>query len=723
MHRGADYSTPRHIYPKLLFVKPFQLSIVALLTCAIVPLSALAAEPSVDSSLVEPLNVDCDELQSHRGVELKGPWYIRAGLGPEDGLEPAGSTLSSFKTSLPIGFSKLADSIHLESEVAEAWLLLKLPPDCEFGELGVRLENASSALRVDFIGSRGQRLSVEHGVLGNSPDTEVPLWLPTVSPLPPGEETFWVRYQVSNFHHARGGFQYAPVVAAFKDLDDALRWERLRDIGLFGFILMMCIYHFILYALRRKDLSSLAFACLCLVIAARHFVTSRLYQLASEEPTREAFIVLLRLEYLTMYAALFAFGFFIYIILPRPWFKRVVQTLGVFLALYGLVAAFGPPILFTGLISGFYAVLGLSCLLGLVHLIRVVFEGERAALAVLGGVMIVVATALSDVLKTGYLLDIPYLIGYGLGAFLLVQSFILAKRFADAQEAVESSLIVAEEASRLKSEFLANMSHELRTPLNAIVNIPGPLLDHFQTQHLWVCAGCDSVYEDDGESDTEAEDETPDCPECGWTLVAESRSQFVGDIGEHTKFLTRIERSGRHLLNVINDLLDFSKLDAGKMVIYPETHQVVSLVRDAMATLDSLAEQKNLVLKLDDSEAPEFIHCDQVKLTQVLVNLTGNAVKFTGEGGEVNLRIYSTENASLIIEIADTGIGIPEEQLETIFESFRQADGSHTRKHQGTGLGLAISKRIVELHGGEITVASRVGEGSTFTVSLPLQVE
>ena len=114
---------------------------------------------------------------------------------------------------------------------------------------------------------------------------------------------------MSNFHHARGGFQYAPVVAAFKGLDDALRWERLRDVGLFGFILMMCIYHFILYALRRKDLSSLAFACLCLVIAARHFVTSRLYQLASEEPTREAFIVLLRLEYLTMYAALFAFGF------------------------------------------------------------------------------------------------------------------------------------------------------------------------------------------------------------------------------------------------------------------------------------------------------------------------------------------------------------------------------------------------------------------------------
>ena len=194
---------------------------------------------------------------------------------------------------------------------------------------------------------------------------------------------------------------------------------------------------------------------------------------------------------------------------------------------------------------------------------------------------------------------------------------------------------VAEEASQLKSEFLANMSHELRTPLNAIVNIPGPLLAHFSHKDLWVCAGCDSVFEDDGESDPE--EAAPDCPECGWTLVKETQSSFVGNIPEHTKFLTRIERSGRHLLNVINDLLDFSKLDAGKMVIYPENHDGQALVRDAMATLESLAEGKGITLEVDEHAAPKTLYCDQVKLTQVLVNLTGNAVKFTEEGGRVTL--------------------------------------------------------------------------------------
>ena len=195
----------------------------------------------------------------------------------------------------------------------------------------------------------------------------------------------------------------------------------------------------------------------------------------------------------------------------------------------------------------------------------------------------------------------------------------------------------------------------------------------------------------------------------------------MGDIPEHTKFLTRIERSGRHLLNVINDLLDFSKLDAGKMVIYPENHDARALVRDAVATLESLAEGKGITLEVDEQSAPKTLYCDQVKLTQVLVNLTGNAVKFTEEGGRVTLRVSTRESGHVHVSVQDTGIGIGSDDLSAIFESFRQADGSHTRKHQGTGLGLAISKKIVELHGGTLSVSSEVGVGSTFTIELPNQ--
>ena len=617
-----------------------------------------------------------------------------------------------------MSFADLREHLELSSEIAEAWLLLRIPSDCALDSLGLRVENAMSALRIDLISS-SNRTVIRHGSLGTNAETEIPLWFSTVTKIPVDDGLIWVRYQVTNFHHARGGFQYSPILGDYRSLSTDLHWERLRDMGLFGFIIMMCLYHLILFALRRKDSGSLAFALLCMVIAGRHLVTSRFYQLSTEQPSQDAFVLLLRLEYITMYLALAGFSIFIYTILPKPWLKRFVQLLCVAMAVYCLITIWGTPTFFTGLINGYYAILGISSVVALVHLIRVVSEGEQAALLVLVGVMIVVATAISDVLKANDLHELPYMVGYGLGAFLLVQSYILAKRFADAQEAVESSLQVAEEASQLKSEFLANMSHELRTPLNAIVNIPGPLLQHFSHKDLWVCAGCDSVFEDDGESDPD--EEAPDCPECGWTLVKETQSSFVGDIPEHTKFLTRIERSGRHLLNVINDLLDFSKLDAGKMVIYPENHDARALVRDAVATLESLAEGKGITLEVDEQSAPKTLYCDQVKLTQVLVNLTGNAVKFTEEGGRVTLRVSTRESGHVHVSVQDTGIGIGSDDLSAIFESFRQADGSHTRKHQGTGLGLAISKKIVELHGGTLSVSSEVGVGSTFTIELPNQ--
>ena len=679
----------------------------------------MAAFPytSTAAQSFKPVSIQCQELIRPGGLSLEGPWRVRAGTGPLARATPDFSASPYHETMFPVRFDTLRSSIPLDAEIAEGWLLLEFPIDCGAGPLGVRVENATSALRLDFFEEQTNILTVKLGTLGTSEDTEVPLWLPVVHKIPAVGGPIWVRYQVSNFHHARGGFTFSPVLAPYKDLESQLQWERLRDMGLFGFILMMCVYHCILYALRRKDLSSLAFALLCFTIAVRHLVTSRFIPLAISEPSRLQHDLLVRSEYISMYLALLGFAFFIWAILPRPWYGRFTKGLAAIIGTYTLITLVVSPPIFTSLIFGFYVVLVISCFVALTHLVRMVKEGESAAWAVLGGILIVVSTALFDVTKTELTLDLPYVLGYGLGAFLLVQSFLLAKRFADAQEAVESSLVVAEEASRLKSEFLANMSHELRTPLNAIVNIPRPLLEHFNTTHLWACAGCDSVFEDDDEPDPDAP--APECPECGWTLVPETSSAFVGDVAEHTKFLKRIERSGRHLLNVINDLLDFSKLDAGKMMIYPEEHAFGSLLRDALATLESLAEQKSIDLTLEDADAPESVFCDHLKVTQVLVNLTGNAVKFTPEGGRVTVRARCREDGWAVLEVEDSGIGIAEEDLATIFESFRQADGSHTRKHQGTGLGLAISKKIVELHGGELSVASEVSKGSTFTIALP----
>ena len=296
-----------------------------------------------------------------------------------------------------------------------------------------------------------------------------------------------------------------------------------------------------------------------------------------------------------------------------------------------------------------------------------------------------------------------------------------------AQAELEAALGVAEEASRLKSEFLANVSHELRTPLNSIVNIPGPLLRDYHKVLVWNCPQCGAAFQDDGEPvpvpDFCVPDEIPDCPDCSSKLEPGGRCSYVGDPDEHAHFLGNIDKSGRHLLAVVNDLLDFSKLDAGHMKLVPVSVVVAELFDTVSTTTASLVLEKDLNISYEEEGDVELV-ADPVKLTQIIVNLVGNAIKFTPEQGSVAVvatKIREDESEMALFSVADTGIGIPKEDQDTIFDSFRQVDGSHTRLHQGTGLGLAITRKLVELHGGRIWVESKVGKGSTFYFQIPLR--
>ena len=290
----------------------------------------------------------------------------------------------------------------------------------------------------------------------------------------------------------------------------------------------------------------------------------------------------------------------------------------------------------------------------------------------------------------------------------------------DLQVALEK----AEEASRLKSEFLANISHELRTPLNAIVNLPGGMLENFERAPTWNCAGCGSQFQsEDGSDVTPPADYKPDCPECNHPLTYEVEPTFVGNASEQIHYLTRIETSGRHLLGVVNDLLDISKLEADRMSIYPEPFEVIDMLREVETSMESLAEAKSITLAFPDKGLGLSLDADRIKVAQILVNLIGNAIKFTPDNGDISVQVREDRldgNNALRFEVHDSGVGIPKDSLDLIFDSFRQVDGSHTRKHQGTGLGLAITQRLVHLHGGIIHVESEVGKGSIFSFVLPL---
>jgi signal transduction histidine kinase len=180
----------------------------------------------------------------------------------------------------------------------------------------------------------------------------------------------------------------------------------------------------------------------------------------------------------------------------------------------------------------------------------------------------------------------------------------------------------------------------------------------------------------------------------------------------------RIDKSGRHLLGLINDVLDFSKIEAGQFTLALNPYSIKDVIQAVVAGMQSLASEKNLTLEVavpGDLPAPSG---DERRISQVLLNLVGNAIKFT-DAGEVRIEAEGRDS-ELVVSVSDTGPGIPTADLEHIFEEFRQAEGSIAQRKGGTGLGLAIAKKIVEMHGGKIWVESEVGKGSKFTFTLPI---
>jgi len=245
-------------------------------------------------------------------------------------------------------------------------------------------------------------------------------------------------------------------------------------------------------------------------------------------------------------------------------------------------------------------------------------------------------------------------------------------------ERLEDRAVELAQANKLKSEFLARVSHELRTPMNSINGYSEMLL-----------------------------------------------KKTYGDLTERqVDRIERIFRNGRNLLALIDDLLDLSKIDAGKMELKIEACNVYDELESALNAMESQATARGLYLRLDVPQGIPPVQADSQRLRQILINLLGNAVKFTKQGG-ITLRaaLHPDDPRPMVwISVADTGIGISKENQSIIFDEFRQADGSITREYGGTGLGLAISKKLVDMMGGTIWVQSEVGVGSVFTFTLPIDI-
>src|SRR5215469_9138477 len=229
-----------------------------------------------------------------------------------------------------------------------------------------------------------------------------------------------------------------------------------------------------------------------------------------------------------------------------------------------------------------------------------------------------------------------------------------------------------ERANRLKSEFLASMSHELRTPLHTIIGFSELLGEELEG------------------------------------ALNEKQRRFVG----------HIHKDALHLLELINDILDLSKIESGRLALRPEVFDIPTAIEEALAPFRSLSQAKSITLETD-IEAPSAIDADRLRFKQILINLLSNAVKFTPEGGRIRVSA-TTRNGFAVVSVADTGVGIPKEAQEAVFDKFYQVGATTKGVREGTGLGLAITKQLVEEHGGSIQLESVPGKGSCFTFTIPL---
>jgi len=263
--------------------------------------------------------------------------------------------------------------------------------------------------------------------------------------------------------------------------------------------------------------------------------------------------------------------------------------------------------------------------------------------------------------------------GHIVGIIAVYQDISERRLIAEQRQAREA----ADAANLAKSNFLANMSHELRTPLNAII---------------------------------------------GFSELLEDRT--FGELNERQqRYVSNVHSSGRHLLQLVNDILDLAKIEAGRLMLEPESVDMNALLHDMQRGMEPLAVAKRQTLVLQVADDLPRLTADQAKVKQILYNLLSNAIKFTKEGGRIGVRAMPVRGDDggdqVQVAVWDTGVGIAEEDLHRIFLEFEQVDSTYARQQQGTGLGLALTRRLVEAHGGCITVESAVGQGSTFTFVLP----
>lgn len=537
--------------------------------------------------------------------------------------------------------------------------------------ISLRIPTFSTAYRL----YADDRLIASNGVVGTSEEQFSPEYKPKVVEFAPEASDFTLIVHVANFTYARGGMWYALSLGTPEQIRSMDKTIADKDVFLFGALSMMAFYYLIIFLLRREDKGSLFYVFLCVLFASRimiygDYLVYRLLPFIS-------FRAIIAISYITMCWFPICGALMVGKLFPEENSPKILGAGLIFGSLATLVFLLTPISFFTQWVNIVQVFALLFGAYPICTLIVTFLKGKRdAGIILIGGVVVIVCAA-HDVLYNNNIIlsDMGELVPLSLFILLLLQSFILSRRFSEAFRSVNTLSQQLLRLDKIKDEFLANTSHELRTPLSGILGI------------------------------TEA--------------------MLRGSAGElscpQRQELTTIAGSSRRLANLVNDILDYSKMKNGDILLNLTPVRLEGPILSVVNVFRQISLSKGCDIIAEIPDELPHVMADENRVVQILYNLVGNAVKFTREG---SIRVSASRMGELLeICVSDTGEGIPADRLEDIFKSFEQVDTSLTRRHGGTGLGLSITRQLVELQGGGIRVESSPGQGSSFFVTLPVAAE